>query len=542
MYRKTILSGAYLVAALTLPLLAAANKRPAEKPNVVIILADDMGYSDLGCMGGDIQTPNIDQLAKDGILFPNFYNNAKCAPTRASLITGMSNHKTGAYHAAGHVKDYGGLCIAEALEKDYVTLMIDKWHITPKPLEMGFKRYFGSPLSAIFYWPTKDKEKDGLKMKLDDATYSTDDMEVPLEEWYLTIEDTRYANRFIDEEIINPKSEKPFFMYYASHAPHWPLQGLKEDVDKYLDAIKDGTDAVRQHRYENMLKNGIFDKETSKLEPATERWEDLSQERKEYYQRALAVHYAMVHRMDIELGRFFDHLKKNNLWDNTLIFFLSDNGASGEGNPTVIPEGGLLGDRGTRARIDRIGAQMCNTPFRGNKSNLNEGGIGTPMIVHWPAAIGKPGKISRQVGHVMDLMPTVLDAAGIEYPETYKGRKLLEMDGRSLLPTILEGKEFDRTIIQQYEGHDTIRDGGWKLYRQNKKGRKASQGEWELYNLKTDRTQQEDLAQKFPERVAEMEKKFNDWQKEIHEIQAKVIEKHPQYSHEAKAKKKAEKK
>ncbi|EDM28494.1 arylsulfatase (aryl-sulfate sulphohydrolase) [Lentisphaera araneosa HTCC2155] len=511
---------------------------PAKKPNIVIILADDMGYSDLGCVGGDIQTPNLDKLAKDGLLFPNFYNNAKCAPTRASLMTGVSNHKTGADHGSGNVIDYGGLSIAEALEGEYVNLMIDKWHITPKPMDLGFSRYFGSPLSAIFYWPTEDKKKDAGKMRIDDRQYTVEDMEVPLEEWYLTTEDTRYANRFIEEEIIQKKSDKPFFMYYGSHAPHWPLQALEEDVQLYLDVFKNGTDDVRQKRYQYMIKNGIFDAESCKLEPAVNAWKDLSPERKKYYQRALAVHYAMVHRMDVELGHFFDYLKKNDLWDNTLIFFMSDNGASGEGSETMIPKGGKLGARGTRARIDGIGAQMCNTPFRGNKSTLNEGGVATPMIAHWPAGFGKPGKINRQVGHIIDLMPTILDITGIEYPETYKGRKILDLDGVSLLPALLEDKEFERSFVQYYEGHENIHDGEWKLYRKNKKQPNAPKSPWQLYNLKSDRTQQNDLAAKFPERVAELEKKYQNWEKEVAAIQAEVYKKHPKYSPEEKYKSK----
>jgi arylsulfatase len=350
----------------------------------------------------------------------------------------------------------------------------------------------------------------------------------------MPIEATKYAIQYVEEEVVQAKEKKPFFMHYALHAPHWPLQALREDVEIYLDALKDGTDAVRQRRYDHMIQQGIFDRETCLLEPANEAWDDLSPERQAYYRRALAVHYAMVHRMDIELGKFFDYLKEKGLWENTLIFFCSDNGASGEGDTTVIPEGGLLGDRGTQARIDSIGAQMCNTPFRGNKSTLHEGGNCTPMIVHWPAAIGKPGRISRQVGHVMDIMPTVLEAAGIEYPESFEGRKLQKMDGVSLLPAILEEREFHRSFVQHYEKFDNVHDGYWKLIRQNSKKTTAPKSPWELYHLEKDRTQQNNVADLYPERVASMAAMYDDWSGEVKTILEGVYEKHPKFSKEYK--------
>ncbi len=486
-----------------------------DSPNIIVIMADDMGYSDLGCMGGDAETPNLDALARDGILFPDFYNNAKCAPTRASLMTGMSNQRTGAYHGAGDVKKHGGMTIAEALRSQYTTLMVDKWHIKPEALELGFERYFGSPLSAIFFWPTD--EKDAGKMKLDDAPYTEKDMSVPLEDWYLSVEDTNHAIKFLQEEVVDKGRNKPFFMYYASHNPHWPLQALREDTKRYEKTFLDGTDVARKRRYDRMVRMGIIDPKTCKLpglEEGTPSWDELSDEEKVYYQKALAIHTAMVYRMDLEIGRLFDYLKKNNLFDNTAIFFMSDNGASAEGSKTIIPPGREMGDRGTHSRLNDVGASVCNTPLRKYKSTLNEGGCSTPMIFHWPKGIGKPGRISRQVGHVYDIFPTVLEIAGIDYPTTYDSRSIKSLDGISLWPLIRDDKEVDRTICLSYERHRSVRMGSWKALRQMPRGDKPVDP-WQLYDLGKDRSETNNIAANHPELIEAMDKIWAKWSEDV---------------------------
>ena len=495
-------------------LLSGAAAVGAEKPNILVILADDLGYSDLGCMGGDAKTPHLDALTESGILFPNFYNNAKCAPTRASLMTGMSNHRTGAHHGAGDVT-HGAMTLAEALQGDYVTLMIDKWHIKPKPLELGFQRYFGSPLSAVFWWP--EDEKTQGKMQLDGRPYTEADMTVPVEQWYLTVEETNYAIQFLDEEVVGKAEKTPFFMYYATHAPHWPLQAPRADVDRYLEVFESGSDAARQRRYEQMVRLGIIDPKTCTLAPLGEKisaWESLSPDEKEYYQLALAIHTAMVYRMDQELGRLFSYLKRNALFDNTAIFFMSDNGASAEGNPTIIPPGRRMGDRGTHSRLNAIGATVCNTPMRGFKSSLYEGGIATPMIFHWPDGIGTPGRVSRQVGHVMDIFPTVLDIAEEEYPNEYAGRELHPFDGQSLLPQIRGDGHTARTICWSYEKFSAVRSGKWKAVRKSK-NRDEPYGVWQLYDLSEDRSEIQDVSVRDPEVVESLSQTWADWQQNV---------------------------
>lgn len=485
-----------------------------EKPNILIILADDLGYSDLGCMGGDAETPHLDTLAENGILFPNFYNDAKCAPSRASLMTGMSNHRTGAHHSAGDVTR-GGMTLAEALKDTHANLMVDKWHIKPKPLELGFERCFGSPLSAVYWWPEDEKAQG--KMRFDGRQYSEADMTVPVEQWYLTVEDTTYAIRFLEEDVVGKGKNMPFFMYYATHAPHWPLQASRADVDRYLEVFESGSDVARKRRYDRMVELGIVDPETCPLSPLddnTPTWESLSQKEKDYYQIALAIHTAMVYRLDQELGRLFDYLKENGLLNNTVIFFMSDNGASAEGSPTIIPPGRRMGDRGTHSRLNALGASVCNTPLRGFKATLYEGGTVTPMIFHWPDGIGMPGTISRQVGHLSDIFPTVLDIVEMEYPSEYAGRKLHPLDGRSLLPQIQSGGETERTLCWNYEKYSAIRKERWKAVRRSKTSLRPD-GAWQLYDLSEDRSETEDVSSSNPEVVETLVRAWDAWRRDI---------------------------
>ena len=484
------------------------------KPNILIILADDMGYSDLGCMGGDAETPNLDSLAKEGILYTNFYNNAKCAPTRASLMTGQSPQRTGANHSAGNVT-HGAMTIAEALKGNYTTLMVGKWHIKPEPLQMGFQRYFGAGLSAIHWWPTDDKQVRDLQ--LDGRTYTEKDMTVPVEKWYMETEHANYAMQFLQEEVVNKGTTKPFLMYYATHLPHWPLQAPRADVERYLNVYKSGTDAARQRRYNRMVALGIINPKTcglSLIDEKSKSWESLTQEEKEYYQQAMAVHTAMVYRLDLELGRLFDYLKKNKLFDNTAIFFMSDNGASAESVPATLPVGIQMGERGTEKRINDVGAAVCNTPMRGYKSTLYEGGIGTPMIFHWPKGIGTPGTISKQVGSVIDIFPTVLDLANLHYPSEYDGRKLNPLDGQSLLPQIKKAPIVERKMSWNYEKFSTEIEGNWKALRLSSKGKEAA-GVWQLYDLSKDRAETKDLAGTHPELLQAMSKNWEKWYQDV---------------------------
>ncbi len=357
-------------------------------------------------------------------------------------------------------------------------------------------------------------------MQLDGRSYTVADMTVPIEEWYLTVKDTDYAIQFLQEEVVGKAKQKPFFMYYASHAPHWPLQAPRADVQRYLKTYREGSDVARERRYQRLVERGLLDPKTSSLGPLgdkTPTWEAIGQEEKDYYRLALAIHSAMVYRMDQELGRLFDFLKQRDLFDNTVIFFMSDNGASAEGNPTIIPPGRKMGDRGTHSRLNSLGASVCNTPMRGHKSSLYEGGIGTPMIVHWPKGIGRPGTVSQQVGHVYDLFPTVLELAGIPYPSQYKGRTLHTLDGRSLVPHITSGTSTERTICWDYEKFSALRRGRWKAIRKSK-NKEQKDGTWQLYDLSRDRTETTDLASIHPEMVSAMIETWDAWHRDIGDL------------------------
>ncbi len=490
-----------------------AKQQP--KPNILIILADDMGYTDLGCMGGDAETPNLDLLAKKGILFTNFYNNAKCAPSRASLMTGQSPQRTGADHKAGNVTQ-GAMTIAEALKGDYTTLMVGKWHIKPAPLQLGFQRYFGAGLSAIHWWPTDEKQVRDIQ--LDGRTYTDKDMTVPVEKWYMETEHANYAMKFLQEEVVSKGATKPFFMYYASHLPHWPLQAPRADVERYINVFKSGTDAARKRRYDRMVKLGIINPKTCSLSPIDDKsnsWDSFTAEEKEYYQQAMAVHTAMVYRLDQELGRLFDYLKKNRLFDNTAIFFMSDNGASAEGVPAKLPIEMQMGDRGTEKRINDVGAAVCNTPFRGHKSTLFEGGIGTPMIFHWPKGIGNPGMLSKQAGAICDIFPTVLDLANLHYPSEYEGRKLNKLDGQSLLPQIKKAPIVERKLLWNYEKYAAEIQGNWKALRVSPRGKETTAGAWQLYDLSKERAETNDLASTHPELIQALSKSWEEWYQDV---------------------------
>lgn len=306
-------------------------------------------------------------------------------------------------------------------------------------------------------------------------------------------------------------------MYYAPHNPHWPLQALPEDIEKYENTYIEGTDAARKRRYDRMVKMGLIDPQKCKLpdlEEGVPSWHELDDKQKKYYSRVLAIHAAMVDRMDQELGRLFDYLKKHDLYNNTVIIFTNDNGASAEGKPTIQPPGRKLGERGTRSRLDDIGASVCNVPLRKYKSTLLEGGMCTPMIFHWPDGIGRPGRHCDQVGHVYDIMPTILDITGHNYPAKYGDRDIKPADGISLWPAINGDRPKKRTLCWHYERWIVVRDGIWKLVRNLPRGDKPLEP-WKLYNLLLDRTETNDVSAKHPALVAKMEKIWKKWNADV---------------------------
>ncbi len=502
--RRQFLKEAAAAGASLLGPLAAGAPRRDSRPNIVLIMADDMGFSDLGCYGGEIKTPNLDAIAAKGIRFTQFYNNAKCAPTRASLLTGLYSQAVG----TGAMQRC--ITIAEALrEAGYRTLMTGKWHAAGIPTQRGFDRYFGLCDGCCNYFnpgrrrpgepePGRKWPNEKRRWAIEDKEYRPYTPEDP--KFYTTDAFTDYALRYLDQYAAEGK---PFFLYLAYTAPHYPLHAWPEDIAKYRGKYLKGWDHLRRERHERMLAMGIVERRwpLSPRDPRCPAWDDV--DNKEEWDLKMAVYAAMIDRMDQNIGRLFAKLKQIGAWDNTLILFLSDNGGCAENvNRTPrIPPGPLESYR----TVDRPWANASNTPLRKYKRYDHEGGIATPLIAHWPAGIKKPGTLTHQVGHIIDIMPTCLELAGAKYPETYRGKKILPLEGKSLVP-ILEGNEREGhdAIFWQFSSARAVRQGKWKLVVDGK-------GPWELYDIEADRTELHNLAEKYPEKVKELAAMWDRW-------------------------------
>jgi len=519
-----------------------------KRPNIILILSDDMGWSDLGCFGGEMHTPNLDALAKNGLRFTQFYNFARCAPTRACLLTGLYPHQAGIGHATrdlgeeGYRGDLNNRCvtIAQVLKKaNYQTYAIGKWHLTrfnnPTlpihnwPLQRGFDKYYG------LIW--------GMSSYFDPAvcrgnTYYTceNDPYYKPEEFYFTDALNYHTVEFLRQhEKESP--EKPFFMYVAYTAAHFPMHALKKEIEKYKGKYDAGYDVFRKARIERLKKMGLID---PKWEPAPTAldWKDV--EHKEWELRCMEVYAAMIDNMDRGIGRIVAELKRQNKFDNTLILFLQDNGACGENvgrkpdkklpkklrplGPDELPSGGhpkqtrdgrpvrhgpgvMPGGPDSFIAYGTGWANVSNTPLRGYKREAHEGGISTPLIAHWPQGIPEPlrNTLVKDPAHLIDIMATCVELAGAKYPEQCKGEKILPMEGISIVPTF-EGKSLKRNnpLFWEHEGNRAIREGKWKLVaRENEP--------WELYDMEADRTETHNLAEKYPEKVKELAEKWDAW-------------------------------
>jgi arylsulfatase len=530
-------SGMGLLSLRQIPAFAndAGQKR---RPNIVIIMADDMGFSDAGCFGGEIQTPNLDKLASNGLRFTQFYNCARCCPTRASLMTGQYPHKVGLTRN-GQSLTRNGITIAEALKQaGYNTAMAGKWHLSRTdtlndtklhqkwldhqhdpghpfapletyPVSRGFDKHYGVIWGVIDHFDP---------FSLVEGTKTVED--VP-DDYYFTDAICEKSVQYIREF---DQSDKPFFLYVAHCAPHWPLHARPEDIAKYKDTYKDGWEKLRQDRYERMIEMGLFKKDNTPLPPIQDRgrkWAQLPEQEKSFQASKMAVHAAMVDRVDQGVGKIIEVLKQTGQLDNTVIFFLSDNGAS----PEIMYEPGY--DRSSQTRDGRkiryrgifdpgsettytcIGAPWAsasNTPFRYWKKESFEGGCHTPLIIHWPKGLRtKPGSITTQVGHVIDIMPTCLELAGAKYPDSYNGHTLTPLDGKTLIP-ILKNKEREghERLFFEHMGGRAVIEGDFKLVAMEDRP-------WELYNLSRDRTEMDNLAAKHPERVNAMSSQWENW-------------------------------
>ncbi len=531
---------------------ARPDRQANQRPNIVVIMADDMGYSDIGCYGGEIDTPNLDRLAAGGIRFTQFYNTGRCCPTRASLLTGLYPHQAGIGHMMedrgleGYRGDLNDRCltIAQVLQPaGYATYMSGKWHVTKKigpdldpgdqknwPRQRGFDRFYGTIHGAgSFFDPNSLTRGNSLIVPDRQNFYYTDAI-------------TDNAVQCIAEH----DDRRPFFLYVAYTAPHWPMHAKPQDIAKYRGRYAAGWDALRRERYERMVDMGLIDDDWE-LTPRDERalpWEESPL--KPWQERRMEVYAAMVDCMDQGIGRLVDQLREAGYLDNTLILFLADNGGCAEEfgssraaksedlQPRLDPSGPMrwgelqtrMVPRATRdGHVVRSGrgvmpgaadtyvayglewANASNTPFRRYKHWVHEGGISSPLIMHYPAGAAlSPGGLYSQPAHLIDLMATCVDLAGADYPQQVAGRPITPMQGVSLRPALGNEPLARKTpLFWEHEGNRAVRDGKWKLVAQ------GAAGAWELYDMDADRTELHDLVERLPERAAAMAKQWEAW-------------------------------
>ncbi len=534
--------------ALTASACNQADHKEADRPNILFILADDLGYSDLGCYGGEIQTPNLDRLAQQGVRFSRFYNAGRSCPTRASLLTGLYPHQAGIgrmtfdQQLPGYrgTMTHNGVTIAEVLkDAGYHTGMIGKWHVAETPLRpdqrewlahqvyheefapkenypthRGFEEFYGTIYGVVDYFDPFSLVNGEEPVK-----------EVP-KEYYSTIalsdSAVAYINRYAE-------TDKPFFMYLSYHSPHWPLHALDEDIKKYEDTYTVGWEAIRDARYKRMQELGIFPGQTDYLTNrlSTKEWDENPD--RNWDARAMAVHAAMIDRMDQEIGKVLKALEATGQLENTLIVFLSDNGCSPEicqnfepgendrpdmlrdGTPMIYPKNkeAMPGPETTYASLGPEWANVANMPFRFWKAKMYEGGICTPMIAYWPQGLkAKKGSVNNSMCHIIDFMATCIDLADADYPTTYHGNDIRPMEGISLVPILQTGKREGHEIIgfEHFNEKALMSKDGWKIIRPNRKD-----ASWELYDLNTDRTEKNNIADQHPERLSQMVSQYEAW-------------------------------
>lgn len=496
-----------------------AQQKQAARPNIILIMVDDMGYSDIAPYGSEIQTPNLSRLAAEGLRLQEFYNNSICAPTRASLLTGQSNHKAGVgyFNVNLGLPAYQGylnresLTLAEVLkDAGYSTLMSGKWHVGDDsiawPNQRGFDQFFGFIGGASNYF--------------DIGSYPDKAPPVPLVEnnrsfnlqpgHYLTDEIAGHAVKFLDEQN---KLNKPFFLYVAYNAPHWPLQALPEDIAKYKGRYAIGWDSLRRERIIQQKKLGIIaPNATIAPDPEVPAWESLTWDEQQLWQRKMEVYAAMIDRMDQGIGKILTKLKELKKDENTLVVFISDNGAQGGFIPTGRKRprsSGPIGSAGSYDYQEQSWAHVSNTPFRSYKASAYEGGISSPLIAWYPARI-KAGGIARGTAHLIDLAPTFYEIGGAAYPSSYHHINTNPLPGISLTPLLFAQQEITRKVPLFWEraGNRAVRQGKWKLISS------WPSKQWELYNLETDRAETNNLAAQEPQVVKELAAAYDNWAKE----------------------------
>ncbi|RLS54337.1 MAG: arylsulfatase [Planctomycetota bacterium] len=534
----------------------------AASPNIIVILSDDMGYSDIGCYGGEIQTPTLDRLAAGGVRFTQFYNTARCCPTRAALLTGLYSHQAG----VGHMTDdhtatngpaYAGelsrhaVTIAEVLQPaGYRTYMTGKWHVTRKtapdalkhnwPLQRGFHRFYGTITGAgSFYDPSTLVRNNTMITCENDPEYQP-------KQYYYTDAIAENAVRYLKDHKTE-NADQPFFLYMAFTAAHWPMHALPEDIAKYRGKYDAGYDSIRQTRYAQLKKLGLVSSSTE-LSPTAGDWTSVAH--REWELRCMEVYAAMIDRMDQGIGRVVQTLKEQGQLDNTLILYMQDNGGCAEGigrkpnlkevasaqhkplakdqfQPLIHPKQtrdgrpvrmgppAMPGPADTYVAYGEAWANVSNTPFREYKHWQHEGGISTPLIAHWPAGIAasRGGQLEHQPAHLIDIMATCVDLGQATYPTRYADTEITPKEGVSLR-SAFAGQSLQRPspLFWEHEGNRAVRDGQWKLVSKHH-GQKT--GSWELYDIGQDRSEMHDLSSQHPDRVAAMSSQWDAWSKRV---------------------------
>lgn len=519
------------------------------RPNVIVILADDLGFSDLGCYGGEIPTPNLDRLAAGGAKFSAFYTSARCCPSRASLMTGLHPHQAGIGSFATERPEEGfGLAytghllpscvtLAELLgDAGYSTWMVGKWHMGhPGPIKRGFQNYFGYK-NLLAY--AADQWTPAEYVRLPERTKP--ELELNQEGFYATDAFTDYALEFLKQARTQ---RRPYFLYLAHSSPHFPVQAPQEAIDRHVEAYRRGWDVLREERFARQKALGLVDAK-AELPPRSlvpvdgpkisndfsgeqnPAWSELPADRREDLARRMATFAAMVEHVDAGVGRVLEDLQSNGELENTLILFLSDNGACYEWGPfgfdgpsrkgiTTLHTGEALrnmGQAGTHSAYGSAWANLCNTPLRSYKHFCHEGGIASPLLVHWPNGVKTSDKWNDTPSHLMDIVPTVLEAAGATYPSSRDGQKITPVEGVSLLGTLNGTPLPERTLAFEHQEARGLRLGHWKLAWGK---RMPTSPTWELYNLAEDRFEQHDLARDEPGVTQELIAEWEAWARHV---------------------------
>ena len=498
------------------------------RPNIVLILADDLGFSDIGCYGGEIRTPNLDALAAGGLRFAQFYNTARCWPTRSAILTGYYPQEIRMDPPHGRLPKWTRLLPHYLKPLGYRSYQSGKWHVNGAPRAVadgGFDHSYVLNDHNHYFTPRLHSEDDRPLPPVK-----------PADGYYATTAIANHAIRCLQEHA-REHAGQPFFQYLAFVAPHFPLHALQDDIDRYRDRYLEGWDVTRRERWQRLREMGIVNCDLAPLDvtfrpryfkPEVMQtlgpgevdhpvpWNDLTSEQKRFQATKMAIHAAMVDRMDREIGRVLDQVRTMGAFDDTIVFFLSDNGADatvmvrGDGHdPSAKP-----GSEQTFLCLGPGWASASNAPFRRHKIWVNEGGISTPLVVHWPKGIAARGELRQCVGHVIDFVPTILELVGGQATDTWKGLEAPPLAGRSLARVLDRDGPVERDeLFFHHEGNRAIRSGNWKLV-----SAQEDHDVWELFDLAADRSEQHDLSRQHPEIVTRLANRWKQLENDFRRV------------------------